>query len=86
MGNIFKEMSPVFQKEEVKKVGAMFSQINKRLSSARLLFRASAYNFQSALFKEHCVGKGPTLMIAKSDKGKVFGGFTPAKWLNTKEK
>lgn len=25
-------------------------------------------------------------MIAKSDKGKIFGAFTPAKWLNTKEK
>lgn len=86
MGTIFKEMSPVFSKEEIKKIGIMFSQINKRLASAKLLFRASQYNFQSALFKEHCAGKGPTLMIAKSDKGKVFGGYTPAKWLNTKEK
>ena len=25
-------------------------------------------------------------MIAKSDKGQIFGGFTPARWLNTKEK
>lgn len=86
MANIFKEMSPAFSKDEIKKVGIMFSQINKRLVSARLLFRASQHNFQSALFKDACVGRAPTLMIAKSDKGKIFGGYTPAKWLNTKEK
>ena len=86
MANIFKEMSPAFNKDEIKKVGIMFSQINKRLVSARLLFRASQHNFQSALFKDTCVGRAPTLMIAKSDKGKIFGGYTPAKWLNTKEK
>jgi hypothetical protein len=64
----------------------MFSQINKRLAKAKLIFRASQYNFQSALFKESCAGRGPTLMIAKSDKGRIFGAYTPAKWLNTKEK
>lgn len=86
MGNIFKDASPVFPKDDLKKVGLMFFQINKRLSSARLLFRASQHNFQSAIFKEQCVGRAPTLMLAKSDKGKVFGAYTPAKWLNTKEK
>jgi hypothetical protein len=25
-------------------------------------------------------------MIAKSDKGLIFGGFTPCKWIKTKEK
>jgi hypothetical protein len=38
------------------------------------------------MFKEQCAGHGNTLMIAKSDKGMIFGGYTPAKWLNTKEK
>jgi hypothetical protein len=86
LGSIFKDASPVFPKDDLKKVGLMFSQINKRLSSARLLFRASQHNFQSAIFKEQCVGRAPTLMLAKSDKGKVFGAYTPSRWLNTKEK
>ena len=35
---------------------------------------------------EVCAGRPNTLLIAKSDKGHLFGAFTPAKWLNTKEK
>jgi hypothetical protein len=31
-----------------------------------------------------CGGVGSTLLIAKSDKGKIFGAYTPAKWLKTK--
>lgn len=79
-------MSPVFPREQVKKLGAMFSQQNKQITHAKLIFRASQHNFQSALFKETCAGCPNTLMIAKSEKGQVFGGFTPSKWLNTKEK
>jgi hypothetical protein len=33
-----------------------------------------------------CAGHGDTLMIAKSEKGNIFGAYTPCKWLNTKEK
>ena len=64
----------------------MFSQTDKRVVSARLIFRASEHNFLSSAFKDHCAGHAPTLMIAKSDKGFIFGGFTPCKWIKTKEK
>jgi hypothetical protein len=86
LGPIFQEMSPIFPKDQIKRLGVMFSQQNKRISHAKLLFRASQHNYQSAVFKEACAGHPNTLMIAKSEKGQVFGGFTPAKWLNTKEK
>lgn len=32
------------------------------------------------------MGRGPTLLLAKSDKGMIFGGFTPAKWIKSKDK
>jgi hypothetical protein len=44
-------MSPAFPREEIKKLGSIFSQNNKSIISAKLLFRASQHNFQSALFK-----------------------------------
>ena len=86
LGNVFEEMSRVFPKDQKKKLGVMFSQQNKKIAHAKLLFRASQQNFQSSVFKEICAGRPNTLMIAKSENGQVFGGFTPAKWLNTKEK
>lgn len=66
LGAIFKELSPVFPRGEIKKLGVIFSQQNKRISHARLLYRASQNNFQSALFKELCAGRPNTLLIAKS--------------------
>jgi hypothetical protein len=64
----------------------MFSHLNKKIGQAKLLYRGSQSNFQSSVFKDKCEGRPNTLMIAKSEKGQIFGGFTPAKWLNTKEK
>ena len=82
---IFKEVSEHFPKEEIKNLGNICSRADLKITSARLIFRASEHNFQSASFKDHCVGKAPTLLLAKSDKGLIFGGFTPCKWLKTKE-
>ena len=86
LGPIFQEISPVFPRDQVVKLGAIFSQMNKKISQAKLIYRGSQSNFQSASFKEKCEGRSNTLMIAKSEKGQIFGGFTPAKWLNTKDK
>jgi hypothetical protein len=63
----------------------LITQNEVKVISAKLIFRASEHNFQSASFKDYCVGKAPTLLLAKSDKGLIFGGFTPCKWLKTKE-
>lgn len=82
--NVFKDASNVFQKEELKRIGSILSQANKSIVTAKLIFRASDHNFQSTAFKEMCAGHGNTLMIAKSDKGNMFGAYTPCKWLNTK--
>ena len=83
---MFQESSSVFSRSELSKLGVIFSQQNKRIASTKLIFRASQHNFQSTVFKEHCAGHGPTLLLVKSEMGRIFGGYTPAKWLNTKEK
>lgn len=66
-------------------MGSLFAQMDIKISFAKMIFKASDHNFQSASFKNHCVDKSPTLLIAKSDKGFIFGGYTPCRWLKTKE-
>ena len=63
---LFKEASQSFPKEDLRKIGHIFAKANKRVISARLLFRASEHNYLSAAFKDACAGHAPTLMIAKS--------------------
>ena len=45
-----------------------------------LLFRASRDGFAPANFHQKCDGKGPTVVIAKSAGGHIFGGYTEAAW------
>lgn len=84
LASIFRDISPVFPKDQVKKIGAILAQTNKSVVSATLLFRASEHNFLSSAFKEICAGRKNTFLIAKSEHNKIFGAFTPCKWLNTK--
>eukprot|EP00742_Colponemidia_sp_Colp-10_P008121 GILJ01008766.1.p1 GENE.GILJ01008766.1~~GILJ01008766.1.p1 ORF type:complete len:718 (-),score=87.57 GILJ01008766.1:39-2192(-) len=48
-----------------------------------LLFRASIHGFSNRLFHELCDFQGPTLCIAKSCEGILFGAFTAASWVPT---
>ena len=45
-----------------------------------LIYRGSEDGFTAAVFHKKCDQKGPTLIIIKSDKGKIFGGFTDIDW------
>ena len=45
-----------------------------------LLFRATRDGFAPATFHQKCDGKGPTVVIAKSAGGHIFGGYTEAAW------
>ena len=47
---------------------------------ATLLFRATRDGFAAANFHQKCDGKGPTLVIAKSAGGHIFGGYTETAW------
>ena len=48
--------------------------------TGNLLFRATRDGFAPANFHQKCDGKGPTLVIAKSAGGHIFGGYTETAW------
>ena len=48
--------------------------------TGNLLFRATRDGFDPANFHQKCDGKGPTVVIAKSAGGHIFGGYTKAAW------
>ena len=45
-----------------------------------LLFRATRDGFDPANFHQKCDGKGPTVVIAKSAGGHIFGGYSDTAW------
>ena len=46
----------------------------------KLLYRASEHGYSGKSFHEYCDNKGPTLVIIKSSKGWIFGGYTTQSW------
>ncbi len=48
--------------------------------TGNLLFRATRDGFGAAKFHQKCDGKGPTVVIAKSAGGHIFGGYTETAW------
>ncbi len=51
-----------------------------RGSSAQLLYRASRDGWYADDFHLKCDGKGPTVVIAKSVGGHIFGGYEEKSW------
>lgn len=47
-----------------------------RFFAATLLFRASAHGFEASAFHAACDTRGPLLILARSNRGCVFGAFT----------
>ena len=45
-----------------------------------LIYRASRDGFLSKNFHEKCDHKGPTVVLYKSDKGYIFGGYASIPW------
>ena len=45
-----------------------------------LLFRGTRDGMNSNSFHNKCDDKGPTISLFKSDKGYIFGGYTPISW------
>ena len=46
----------------------------------KLLYRASEHGYSAKSFHECCNYKGPTLIVIKSSKGWIFGGYTTQSW------
>ncbi len=50
---------------------------NKNISKTELIFKMSENGFKSDDFHKACDNKGPTLILIKTTKNRIFGGFTP---------
>ena len=50
----------------------------------RLIYRASEHEYTAKSFHEYCDDKGPTLIIIKSSRGWIFGGYTTQSWAYNK--
>lgn len=51
-----------------------------RQARLELLMRGTIDGFGAREFHSRCDGKGPTLTVIKSEKGKVFGGYAGLSW------
>ena len=46
----------------------------------KLIYRGTKDGFAAKKFHLKCNYKGPTLSIIRTNKGKIFGGFTDIDW------
>ena len=53
--------------------------------SLNLLFRASRDGYSTQAFHQKCDAQGPTVVVAKSAGGHLFGGYTETSWDSSSE-
>ena len=70
--------------KDIEKENALVNWIKKKMKikslKFELLFRMSENGENSSDFHKYCDGVGPTLILIKTDKDRIFGGFTPLNW------
>ena len=54
--------------------------INKKVNKFQLIYKATVDGDSINDFDKKCLNKGPTLLIIKSSKDKIFGGFSEKNW------
>ena len=62
-------------------LGKLFE--TRSITNATLLYRASEHNFSVKEFHQLCDGETNTLVLAKTEFGKIIGGFTSIPWKST---
>ena len=50
----------------------------------KLLYRGSRDGFLPSDFHSYCDFKNETVMLIKSDKDSIFGGYTNIQWMGSK--
>ena len=55
-------------------------KVNKIPIKFELIFKMSENGSKSEDFHKYCDNKGPTLILIKTIKNRIFGGFTPLSW------
>lgn len=79
-------MAPaVLTSKVVSDVSSIQRLFDSKISSFRLLFRASEHNFSIKEFHKKCDGQAGTLILAETEFGKVIGGYTPIAWSSAKK-
>ena len=58
--------------------------INKNISKYELLYKATVDGDSIDDFIKKCENKGPNILIVKSKKGQIFGGYTEKNWTKGK--
>ena len=81
------EILPLISKFELSE--AMISKLYEILTARmdddfyiRLLYRGSTHNFSNDTFHSLCDKQGPLLVLVKTGKGKLIGGFSSVPWRN----
>jgi hypothetical protein len=64
----------------------MISKAIKRPFRLQRMMRGSEDGFNAEVFHKKCDGKGQTLTIIQSERGKIFGGYSTVPWGFAKSK
>ena len=58
----------------------IIEKTNKNEIKYELIFRMSENGSSNEAFHKYCDNRGPTLVLIKTTKNRIFGGFTPLNW------
>ena len=65
---------------EILIINWLSEKVKRKKFKFELIFTMSKNGSNSNDFHRHCDNKGPTLVLVKTTKEKIFGGFTPLSW------
>ena len=57
-------------------------KIKKKDIKFKLIFKMTEHGYDGKSFHKYCDNKGPNLILIKTNKNRIFGGFTPLEWEN----
>ena len=65
-------------------IGWIKEKTKKEVINFESIFKMKENGYDSKDFHKYCDNKEPTLILVKTTKDKIFGGFTPLNWKNDK--
>ena len=74
------DISSIIKKKKDKMKLKEWLTYNGRIKQINLIYRASIDGDSCESFFNKCGNKGPTISVIKSNKGKIFGGYSKAEW------
>ena len=85
----FNETSSIINNEKSKQniiIIWIKDKIKKDNIKFELLFKMSIHGYSAYDFHQYCDNMGPTLILIKTTKDRIFGGFTTLNWKEESEK